>query len=345
MFISILLSILGIAATVILGLWAIMLAIRKGYPGELTFLKHNSIGLFDAITRNMPDLNITYKDEPISDNLVLINGFIVNSGKQDITKEMTEENLSIVLPDGFRWIDKKIVSSSPKVKADIVAKNDTNLAFDIGLFREGKFIQFEALAKVPESDSASEHDRMSPEKILSDNLNFTHRIANTDKVKEMPFRDNFAVTKKRNKALFSIWGMVLIIILLVFVNFFFLNKPEINPLTELQYKYDIHKGKSIYVKIIPSEDGKLLVKQVDGNIRELLSPQEFFSKESLQINVVPRTVNLLGLCKINYQSLSNSTDKFMLFSLILLVGMALLGTYKIYSRTKRYKIITKSIKE
>src|SRR5205085_6381415 len=131
---STILAIAGTVATIVLGTWSIYLALKRRYPGRITLLKETSIGLFDSIVRNLPELAILYKGEPVSQSLVLLKGIFHNTGSIDITESMVEEKLTIHLPEGFKWLTGKVVSTSADVKANLTLLSPHSLIFDLGLF-------------------------------------------------------------------------------------------------------------------------------------------------------------------------------------------------------------------
>ena len=55
------LAVLGIVATIIFGVWGIIIVIRRRYPGQLTYVKESYIGLFDSIVKNVPELAVLYQ--------------------------------------------------------------------------------------------------------------------------------------------------------------------------------------------------------------------------------------------------------------------------------------------
>src|SRR5262245_50978959 len=98
-----LMAILGIAATVLLGLWAIIITVRYNRNVRITYAYDQAIALTDDITQNFPELGITFREEPVSQNLVLLKGYVINTGKKDISREMVEERITLSLPEGYEW--------------------------------------------------------------------------------------------------------------------------------------------------------------------------------------------------------------------------------------------------
>ena len=79
------------------------------------------LGLFEATVRNIPELKITYNDRPVGDDLVLLKGYLVNTGWKDITPEMVGQHLALDLPTGYRWL--KAVASSPHTEVSVGLAN------------------------------------------------------------------------------------------------------------------------------------------------------------------------------------------------------------------------------
>jgi hypothetical protein len=173
-------GIVGTVATLVFGAWGIYLAIRQRYPGRLLFVKEDCIGLFDSIVRNLPELSVQFKGAPVKENLVLLKGFFLNTGSKDISQGMVVQRLRAVLPEEYRWLTAKVVAASPAVKAEVGVASETALEFDLGLFRCGEYLKFEALVEVP---TAVKED-LAPADILQKSLGFDHRIADTGKIEE-----------------------------------------------------------------------------------------------------------------------------------------------------------------
>lgn len=124
------LAIIGITVTLLLGVWALVISFRYNKGVEITYIEDQCIALIDDIIQSFSGLNITYGDEIISDNLVLLKGYFINTGKKDISHNMVEENITINLPIGFEWVDCKVVDSSKSLKASVQKIDKFKLEFD-----------------------------------------------------------------------------------------------------------------------------------------------------------------------------------------------------------------------
>lgn len=191
-------SIIGIVISVIFGLIGIYLTIRSKYSGRITFVNEQTIELFDAIGNSLDKLAVTYNGSAVNENLVLLNGAFINSGKFDITKDMVEQPITITLPEGYKWLTGRIVDSN--VKAEFIQVDDNNVSISTGLFRCGEYIRFHALAQLPETDKdVSNSERFKKA------ISFEHRIVNTKSIKETEThsqKDSFKTLKKKGIPLF-----------------------------------------------------------------------------------------------------------------------------------------------
>ncbi len=164
------LTVVGTIATVIFGIWAILLAKKRAYPGEITFFHDRSIRLFDDITGSLPQVTVNYKGEPVKKNLTLIKGFLVNTGSKDITKEMVETPLAFELFEGYRWLEASAKFSSDSDER-VTIINQKTVVFSLGLFRCNEFLRFEGLIEVSEG------------KAWGGKFYNSHRIADTSNMK------------------------------------------------------------------------------------------------------------------------------------------------------------------
>ncbi len=281
------LGILGIVATIVFGVWGIIIVVRRKYPGQLTYIKESNIGLFDSIVKNLPGLSVLYNNAPVGQGLVLIKGAILNTGSKDITNEMVEQKLTFALPEGFRWLTAKIVGNSGNAVGAIDIQ-DRSLVFTTGLFRCNESIRFQAIAEVPVQNAKEGQQKQGIEERLDEALSISHRIADTQKVSsfELPNND-FSKRRRRRWLIMSIATLVLAAFTIGLSYFrgvpvearFMVNDTNAIP-HEVQIRKDIN--------------GIMTLKGVSDGFRKQITPDEFSKLQPLNAKIV-----------------SSSKDKFM----------------------------------
>lgn len=275
--ISIILTVFGILATVLFGIWAVV--IRRRYPGEITFVVEDCIGLFDTIVKNFPELAVLYQEKPVSHGLVLLKGTFLNSGKKDITPEMVEDKATLNLPDNFKWLAVKIVAQSPNVRACVEVEPNL-LRLSTGLFRCKEYFKFEALAEVPVPDKNN-----SINKNLLTNIRTSHRIADTGKIRKVSlpvetFTKQMFCWRIAIPSGFMIAGVILFVIL------FLKGLPGV-----ILYQVPQQDGSIAEVRIKPYRDGTIHIKSRTHDIDERVKAEKFFSQSNIRPEIVPDPIN------------------------------------------------------
>lgn len=278
--ITTILAVAGILVSLLFGAWGVYLALKRRYPGQITFLQETSIALFDEIVKNLPELKVLYKDQLVGEGLVLLKGALLNTGSKDITPEMVAENITMSVPECYKWITAKLVAHSPKMQCSIDVKPQA-LIFNTGLLRCNEYLRFEALAEVPIKKKDEHNHNQDAGERLKKIIKFNHRIADTQKIisdELMPITRG----KRQLKRFASMVGVaVLGLIVMVFI-------PMIQGWpAKVQYR-------------IPSESGEIEVKadyKIDGNVRlkgikqkdykKIMSVEEFFNIPRLTPYLVP----------------------------------------------------------
>ena len=309
---------LGVTVSLVFGTWGVVLMLRRRYPGEITIVLESCIGLFEDIVRNLPDLSVLYHGDPVSEGLVFLKASFLNSGKKDISPAMVEEELTLSLPDGFRWLSANIVDTSPKVQATI-ALTDSTLVFDTGLFRCGEYIRFEALVEVPIGKTKTKGARTSIAKSFWVALSPTHRIADTQKVsKELLPRSS---RRSSPLKLYVFTLCFLLGIVLASATFYhFSGWPA-----QTNYLMPTDSGNMIEVEVKSYVDDRVRVRGVsDKNFKKTMTEAQFFSTEKLSQKLVPDKEEWYGLCAI-----------FVLFVLVSLPVCLML--YRVDRKRKRLR--------
>ena len=177
------LAVIGIAATVLVGIWAIIITVRYNRSVQITYAHALVIALTDDITQNFPDLKVSFHNQPVSDNLVLLKGYFINTGKKDISHEMIEKQITLTLPTEFEWVECKVVECSPSLKASVKLTGKNEISLETGLWKTREYIKVEALAKVPVVKADPDNlPKDYPTQRLIAALTFPHRIADSTMV-------------------------------------------------------------------------------------------------------------------------------------------------------------------
>ena len=273
---SILIAIIGTLLTAT----GVYLMIKRKYPGEITFFSDSCIGLFDSIVKNMPELVVEYKEEPVGQELILLKGSFLNTGSKDITENMVVEKIAMSLPDNCRWVTAKIASASPKVKANVTVA-EKKIIFDIGLFRCKEFIRFEALAELSACDISIEGKDI--EERLIKRLKINHRISDTQKIKERELSCQIDAKKKLKRTLIKSLPMCLATIsMMVGVTiWYFIGFPG-------KLRFSIPEGaeNTVVVRAVPCADGTLKIKGVTNkSYKTTMTPEQFFKIQGIQPQV------------------------------------------------------------
>jgi hypothetical protein len=264
------LTVLGIIISTAFGAWGIYLTIKHRYPGRITFVKQESIALFDAIVENLPELAVLYKGAPVSPDIVLIRGALVNTGAIDISPSMVDAPLKAQLPEGFEWLAAKVVSSSTDFNVSLTIDSPRTITINGNLFRRNEHVRFQALASVPSTKSSKQGDIA---KCLEEAIEFSHRIANTRRVENTEIEELPFVKKRLRRATWIAATLVLITVALGVVQL------VVGLPAEVSYSYKPHQNDvPIEVRIVPRRDGTVNVRGIHQKYSETLSVAEFFAK-------------------------------------------------------------------
>jgi hypothetical protein len=284
---SAILSILGIIVSLLFGAWGIYLAVSRRYPGEITFVREQTIPLFDAIVKNLPEMAVLYKTNPVSPNVVLLRGSLINTGSRDISSLMVERPISLRLPEGSRWLSATVISRSRDVKASVKIVEPRSISFENGLLRRNEFIRFQALADMSNKGSDAEEASARREEYFKDSLHFDHRIQDTGSVKSFELLPSRSFVKRyRSLFVFIALGILFLIGYLIFY--------ELHGFpSQLAYDFQVSKDEitRVYIKDIGSKAIK--VKSVDGKFSATIPREEFFAKCQKPAVLVPDKYEIL----------------------------------------------------
>ena len=256
--------------SIIIGFFGIVLTIysiyisvkRKKYPGKLTLIKENTVGLFNELANTFEEIKIEFKDSPIDKNIIYIKGSIINNGENDLNLNNSEVPVGLNLKDNLKWIKSKITKSSDNVRCNTEIQTDGVLNFKCGYLKINEFFQFEALIETSNSkfDSGNIFEQIEPK----------HRLMNTQKISIISYLD----VKERQGKLTFFKGMLILIVLMIPL---FIGsaayKTYFPSKTIFEYVSD---GKKF--KATPLTDNKIEIDGIDNNLNKKVSITEFNEK-------------------------------------------------------------------
>lgn len=290
------LTIAGIFISSIFGAWGIYVALKQRFQREITFIREQSIALFDTIVKNLPELSVKYKDSPVKPNLVLIIGALVNSGKSDISPpSIIEQPIRISLPEGYKWLTSKVISSSENVEAEIKVENDNNLVLDNGLFMQKEYIRFQALAEVPIEDSNGNKNKHSLDDQLEESLKFSHRIADLHEIKKLKLKEKKYLYRTFRTFLFTAIASFLFFVFSLTSSIFIMVNDE-----KIVYNYLTDDSKIIKVEIVSQRNQDIKIKEIDTAFKKTLTASEFFKRCQGYPSLYPKSKSRIDMLIIMF---------------------------------------------
>ena len=285
-------AVLGVAVSAGFGIWGVYLTLRQKYPGRITFVRENVIELFDDIGKSLPGLSVTYNGEQVSNNLVLINAALVNTGGIDITPTMVETPISIALPKDYQWLTARITDSSRNLHTSVKIADNGTITFETGLIKRREFVRFHALASVPIEERK---EGESPKRLLSQNLAFFHRISNTAKIEQTEFD---GLTPKRLRRLMIPLALMMALGIAVMSWLILRDAPE-----QLGFQYASSTGAAPIAVSATLKNGKVRVRSDEHSLDTDIELKDFWGRVTGVAPVKQDTSFLAWLVAVAYVGL------------------------------------------
>jgi hypothetical protein len=239
---------------------------KSRYPSHLTCYTHEVIPLAAWITRSLPDLSILYRDIAIGDSTFFLSAYLVHTGHRDISQDMVAEPLTVSVPEGYRWLAVHAGDRSPELSASVTSVSDSVIAFDLGLFRVGEYVEFVALVDCPPHGGLP-----APGSDPSHALRFHHRITDTGPVD----RKSLASIRGRNPRTLAAAATAFLLTLVAASVVYF----DAGGITRtLAYYRVAGPGLLVHSEIVPNADGTVTVQSEDGLKAERLRGEQLTSQ-------------------------------------------------------------------
>lgn len=244
---STILAVAGYIVTIAVAIGGTVYTMRRRNTPRVELYKVETVALFDSIAKDIEKLSVLYDGKPVKTGLVLFKGIFLNSGRKDISQDMVEQEISLVLPDGIKWLTAKIVDHSPALDTEMITWASA-LTLKTGLFKRREFIHFQAIAEIAGDDN-DEQGKASPTDTFEKAIIVSHRITDLPefRLSDLPPPKGNKY-KKRKRAL----QMVAIVGILTTVAFWAIPSIVSWP-AKTQYSYVTEKG-NVAVRLKLSSD-------------------------------------------------------------------------------------------
>lgn len=176
--------IVSIVATAIISYFIAKWQMRKN---EITHFFVNSFNVGKGLHNEFPQFNLTYEGEELSNEVLVLKGCFLNSGRNDIIGLKNNSDLKIILPKECSLKEIVINKSSKELTVNPLINKDSanviNFAID-EKFMSGECFEYTAIV-----ESTKEIKNLRRE------IKFKHRIPNTSKIKE-----EFLIDRKESES-------------------------------------------------------------------------------------------------------------------------------------------------
>ena len=167
----------------IISLFGIFLGWKAWHRPRLKLVFARST-LLANLSKATKEITVSYKGAEVPNDLILIEGYLLNAGNTDIKREDVEDPIKISLGKDWLWHSFHIRNISPglKLSAEII-NNSVNI--NLGLCKKGEGLYFDGLISVEDGASLS-----SNREILK-NIKIYSRITNVDRIEKVKLPTDF----------------------------------------------------------------------------------------------------------------------------------------------------------
>lgn len=156
----------------------------------------NSYKIGKGLSDEFPAFKLYYQGKTLANNVIVLEGGFINSGRNDISGLKGSSDFKLILPEGCNVKDVVINPSTKGLKVS-VNKNQNTICYGInGIFKSDEFFKYKAILETSEDT-----------KMIFDQVKFQHRILNTEPIKNTHIGQQRKFSKRF--IIFSILAFVL----------------------------------------------------------------------------------------------------------------------------------------
>lgn len=137
---------------------------------EITHFSINSYDIGKGLSDEFPEFKLHFEDDILADNVMILKGGFMNTGRNDINALKGDRDIKLILPEGCTLKAVKVTPSTEELIVSTNKNNENVIPFGIAeLFKSNEFFLYTAIVETSKEI-----------KDISGMLKFQHRILNTE---------------------------------------------------------------------------------------------------------------------------------------------------------------------
>lgn len=163
--------------------------------------------IFSNKIKEIKDLNISYKGNKLSDNVVILKTVIENNGNKDIDSTIIYEPMRIIFQEGIQLLDFELLESPSGVTLHAI---DNGIECRWDLFKKKEFIVVKIVLK-KNAEEPKNND------LLKKYINITYRMTNIGDIKKRSYKKSLSEKPSKDFLVYfllAFWGTAVILVLL-----------------------------------------------------------------------------------------------------------------------------------
>lgn len=137
---------------------------------EITHFSINAYDIGKGLSDEFPDFKLLFGGDVLADNVMVLKGGFMNTGRNDINALKGDRDIKLILPEGCALKAVKVTPSTEELIVSANKNNENVIPFGIAeLFKSNEFFLYTAIVETSKEI-----------KDISGMLKFQHRILNTE---------------------------------------------------------------------------------------------------------------------------------------------------------------------
>jgi len=233
----------------VVGIVSIIQAFSAYRNKKIRYWQVETESIFSNKIKDVKDLKIFYKNEELSDNVIILKTVIENNGKKDIDKSIVYAPMKISFKESIKLLDVELLDSPDGIS---VSKEENSIICNWNLLKKNEYFVLKILIKIEDEEIKS----IKSDELLQSYTDISYRITDVNKPKKINY--NKPILEKIPKFELIIYPILVLLFFIMIAFAFSLDFYQVryeSPIIKGQY-YSL-KGKSeSTIKILGNEEKK-----------------------------------------------------------------------------------------